>query len=259
MNLLSESGSCPVLGNNTEEGISNGDATPETMGTSTTTQQEHNGKVPEIRSFEKKPKAQKKKKKKKRRRNQVSDDLSAGDTTNLPLVITAKQLQATGSNLYVSNKDGTRDEGLLAALGIECLIIIGGGKQHGSQFLQQESCQFLHVGIKDRSDTSYLPIFQHVSEFVTEAVQKGNSILVHCQGGMHRSPAVAAAILIYHANLSSTQARRCIEIARPTADFSAHGKHLELELDRFEEMVTSCALKEETDESTRRRVSKWTK
>lgn len=40
---------------------------------------------------------------------------------------------------------------------------------------------------------------------------------------MHRSPAVAASLLIRFAGLSALDAMSCVKAARPTADFTSRG------------------------------------
>ena len=93
---------------------------------------------------------------------------------------------------------------------------------------------FIHFGIKDRSNVDYLPVFHEAAEFAESIIAEERNILVHCQGGMHRSPVVVASLLIHFAGLSALDAMECVKAARPTADFSSHDGHLTNQLQLYE-------------------------
>lgn len=139
--------------------------------------------------------------------------------------------------MFVANADAAKDHQLLSSLGVTAVISVGGGKKGATA----PGVEFLHFGIKDRSDTMYLPVFQEAAKFAGPILlsEAGGSILVHYRGGMHRSPAVAASLLIALVGLTATEAIQCVQAARPIADF---GDHLGEELHLYE-----MALREEEE------------
>ena len=150
--------------------------------------------------------------------------------------ITVEQREAIEGMIFVSNADAARDAYLLSALEVSAVISVGGGKKsHNNDFVDD----FKHIGIKDRSETSYLPIFEEAVSFAAPIIESGRNLLVHCQGGMHRSPVVAAALLVRFAGLSAEQAIASIQAARPIADFSSHNNHLKKELVLYEAKLKS--------------------
>lgn len=147
--------------------------------------------------------------------------------------ITTAQRDVIPGRIFVANADAAKDHQLLASLGVTAVISVGGGKKGAAA----PGVAFLHFGIKDRSDTTYLPVFQKAAEFAGPILlsEEGGSVLVHCRGGMHRSPAVAASLLIALVGLTSTEAIQCVQAARPIADF---GVHLVKELRLYEMAMT---------------------
>lgn len=78
--------------------------------------------------------------------------------------------------------------------------------------------------------------FHEAARFVAPFITSGRNILVHYQGDMHRSPVVAALLLVRFANVSALQAIECVTAARPIAYFS--GNHNTLQ--------NSCSLMKES-------------
>ncbi|KAI0032407.1 hypothetical protein K488DRAFT_78503 [Vararia minispora EC-137] len=69
-------------------------------------------------------------------------------------------------------------------------------------------------------DTEDADILQHLVPaitFIDAELRKGRGVLVHCQAGMSRSAAVAAAYVMYHKNVDAQTALAIIREARPSA------------------------------------------
>ncbi|CAB9505782.1 expressed unknown protein [Seminavis robusta] len=144
--------------------------------------------------------------------------------------ISDEQRGLVGSRIFVSNANAAKDPELLRDLDVTAVISVGGGTGSNSSGVQD----FLHFGIKDSIATSYLSVFEKSAEFARPIIAQRRNILIHCQAGMHRSPAVAASLLIRFAELSATDAVDCIRTARTVAEFSSHIRD---ELFLYEEVV----------------------
>lgn len=145
--------------------------------------------------------------------------------------ITTEQRESILGRIFVSNKDAAKDFDLLSMLNITAVMSIGGGHVGNHSGIISD---FLHFGIKDSSDADLLPFFRKAAEFAESIIAGERNILVHCQGGMHRSPAVAASLLIRFVELSALDAMSCIKVARPSADFTSHGGNFMDQLQRYE-------------------------
>ena len=146
-----------------------------------------------------------------------------------PLVLTEKQRGSILGKIFVSNAAAAKDSALLKALEVSAVISVGGGK-HAAALIQDG----FHVGeycggINDAG------ILENACEFARPILADGRNVLIHCRGGMHRSPVVAAGLLIGLGGLSTDQAVCCIQSGRPSADFdSPRGLLLKEQLDLFE-------------------------
>ena len=76
----------------------------------------------------------------------------------------------------------------------------------------------LHIDIADTEETNINRYFGHTYFFIERAIERGENVLVHCRGGISRSPTIIAAYLIrkYHMNVFSALAhigyiRICID------------------------------------------------
>mmetsp|Transcript_11841 Transcript_11841/g.30421 ORF Transcript_11841/g.30421 Transcript_11841/m.30421 type:complete len:177 (-) Transcript_11841:24-554(-) len=147
--------------------------------------------------------------------------------------------------LYVSNAEAAGDRDLLAHLDIAAVISVGGGHRASSA----PGVRFLHFGIKDRTSTDYTQILREAVGFAGAALKDGKSVLVHCLRGMHRSPTVAAGLLVAVGGLSGKEARSCVQAARPSVNFNAH---LAAQIDAFEVDVDVRAAGEHTVGGERR-------
>ena len=100
------------------------------------------------------------------------------------------------------------------------MLSVGGGKVAASYC---EAGGFMHVGVKDAVGVSLLPILQQCVDFITARLREGKGpLLVHCRGGLHRSPAVVAAYLIAQTGITAPQAMQAVCAARPAVSFLSH-------------------------------------
>jgi len=110
--------------------------------------------------------------------------------------------------LFVGNKMAAADGDLLHRKGVVAVCAVGarqvfGGAGH-------------HISIEDDGSESMLPHFEPACRFIHEYRQRG-AVLVHCKGGISRSPAMIIAYLMRHEHLSLVDAMAVCSCARPAA------------------------------------------
>lgn len=110
--------------------------------------------------------------------------------------------------LLLGNKMAASDTDLLHRKGVVAVCAVGArqvfpGSGH-------------HVSIEDDGAESMLPHFEAACNFIHEHRQRG-TVLVHCKGGISRSPAMVIAYLMKHEHLSLTDAMEVCSLARPAA------------------------------------------
>ncbi|KAJ3290898.1 hypothetical protein HK104_006460 [Borealophlyctis nickersoniae] len=104
------------------------------------------------------------------------------------------------SFLYLGSASAAKSLVGLKALGITHIVNLAGKAHHPSDF------QYLACHFPDRKDE--VDILPHIDTIFTfldaaAAVGEGNArILLHCSGGISRSPAVAIAYVMYHTKIS---------------------------------------------------------
>jgi len=115
--------------------------------------------------------------------------------------------------LFLGNKQAAADVDLLDRKGIVAVCAVGArqvfrGAGH-------------HVSIEDDGSDSMLPHFEAACNFIHEHHRPeqpmAGAVLVHCKGGISRSPTVVIAYLMKHYNLSLTSAMEVCCLARPAA------------------------------------------
>jgi hypothetical protein len=125
-----------------------------------------------------------------------------------------KKLARVGDGLYVGNKDAAADADLLKHLNVTHILNIGGGKNRfGAQF---EYCRFGRIS--DSTSADILALLPACCLFIHRALSKGGAVLVHCKGGISRSPSVTIAYLLWSKQCATVaQALARVRAARPAA------------------------------------------
>lgn len=111
-------------------------------------------------------------------------------------------------SLLLGNKMAAADADLLHRRGVVAVCAVGArqvfpGAGH-------------HVCIQDDGAESMLPHFEAACNFIHEHRRRG-AVLVHCKGGISRSPAMVIAYLMRHEHLSLVDAMEVCSLARPAA------------------------------------------
>jgi len=74
----------------------------------------------------------------------------------------------------------------------------------------------INMRMRDNNKDSFLEHIDEVVHSIEEGLQAEEKVLVHCQAGMSRSPAVVAAFLVLKRGLSVSDALDTIKRVRPS-------------------------------------------
>lgn len=114
--------------------------------------------------------------------------------------------------LLVGNRRFAADRGLLRTNNVVAVVCVGAKPQ----FSGDSTLVYHHVSIPDTGGEPMSPHFAAAGEFISSQLARGEgAVLVHCQGGMSRSPCMAMAYLIQHKGLTLSEAAEMISLARP--------------------------------------------
>lgn len=70
------------------------------------------------------------------------------------------------------------------------------------------------IDVKDKIDVKIMPFFKEVAAFIEDALSRNENILVHCKGGMSRSPAMLCSYMMSKFDLSFDEAYRILKERR---------------------------------------------
>jgi protein-tyrosine phosphatase len=72
----------------------------------------------------------------------------------------------------------------------------------------------LFIDAKDSKDVKIIPYFSEIYEFIEAAIENKENILVHCKGGMSRSPSMLCSYIIKKFNLTFDEAYKILKERR---------------------------------------------
>ena len=114
-------------------------------------------------------------------------------------------------NLYLGNQHSTS-----TARDIDVIISIG--CNHKSR-LNVASYKF---SVRDSQESDLTPLFDEVTSIIQHHINLGERVLVHCQGGINRSPAFVLAYLCRYSSMNIENAMQHIKVHRKSARFQPH-------------------------------------
>ena len=79
----------------------------------------------------------------------------------------------------------------------------------------------LFIEAKDSKDEKILPFFREVEVFIDRAIENEENVLVHCKGGMSRSPAILCSYMMKKFKLSFDEAYKILRERRSVVDINA--------------------------------------
>lgn len=128
--------------------------------------------------------------------------------------------------LYLGNKQAGADYDRLQRTGVVAVCTVGA--KPGTA-----PCVYHHIRVQDDGVSSMLPFLDSACDFIHQQRQRG-AVLVHCKGGINRSPCLVVAYLMKYEQLALAEALELCSLARPVArcpsNFHSDLKAFELHL-----------------------------
>lgn len=112
--------------------------------------------------------------------------------------------------LFLGNKQAAADRELLRGNGVVAVCAVG------ARQIFNDDLVYFHVSIEDDGSQSMLPHFHSATDFIHSHRARG-AVLVHCKGGISRSPTMVIAYLMKYEHLSLLTAMEVCQKARPAA------------------------------------------
>mmetsp|Transcript_37922 Transcript_37922/g.70737 ORF Transcript_37922/g.70737 Transcript_37922/m.70737 type:complete len:195 (+) Transcript_37922:53-637(+) len=121
-----------------------------------------------------------------------------------------KGLHQVAPGVYLGNKQAAALPGLLHAHGVVAVCAVGAKPNH------HEGLIYHHVSVKDNGNDSMFPFLDDSCDFIHRHRCLG-AVLVHCKGGISRSPCLLVAYLMKYEDLSISEALEVVSLAQPAA------------------------------------------
>ena len=80
----------------------------------------------------------------------------------------------------------------------------------------------IKFSIKDSSSSDFTSIFKEITDIINLSLENGGSVLVHCQGGINRSPTIIMAYLIRFDGMSLDMAASYLISKRKSIRIQPH-------------------------------------
>ena len=109
--------------------------------------------------------------------------------------------------VFLGNRQAAADRDLLRKHRIVAVVCVGARPVHSDVV-------YRHISVLDDGSQSLLPYLASASDFITTQLERG-CVLVHCQGGISRSPTVVLGFLLHARRLRLPEAAEVLYIARP--------------------------------------------
>ncbi|XP_029304407.1 uncharacterized protein LOC115019153 [Cottoperca gobio] len=132
--------------------------------------------------------------------------------------------------LFLGNERDAQDLDLLLRLNIGYVVNV---TTHLPLYHVNSGLRYKRLPATDNSKQNLRQYFEEVFEFIEEAYQSGQGVLVHCQAGVSRSATIAIAYLMKHTLMTMTDAYKYVRSRRPVVspNLNFMGQLLEFERD----------------------------
>ena len=131
-------------------------------------------------------------------------------------------------NIFLGGSKSSKERTILHSLGVTHIVVAAGKQRFGGEF-EYHMCHFT-----DDKDSNIIPLIPNVVSFMRSAIEKGGRVLVHCQGGISRSPSIVIAYLMCVQNITFCDAKLMVEKMkpniRPNPGFTSSLKEYEISL-----------------------------
>ena len=78
------------------------------------------------------------------------------------------------------------------------------------------------ISVRDKKSTDLTPYLDPVTQYIDEELTKNHKILIHCKGGINRSPSFVIAYLCKYHNMTMEEAKKFVLKRRPSIRFQEH-------------------------------------
>ncbi|KAM9728460.1 dual specificity protein phosphatase 10 isoform 1-T2 [Menidia menidia] len=132
--------------------------------------------------------------------------------------------------LFLGNERDAQDLDLLLRLNIGYVVNV---TTHLPLYHVSSGLRYKRLPATDNSKQNLRQYFEEVFEFIEEAYQSGQGVLVHCQAGVSRSATIVIAYLMKHTLMTMTDAYKYVRSRRPVVspNLNFMGQLLEFERD----------------------------
>ncbi|XP_061156102.1 uncharacterized protein si:dkey-175m17.7 [Syngnathus typhle] len=132
--------------------------------------------------------------------------------------------------LFLGNERDAQDLDLLLHLNIGYVVNV---TTHLPLYHLKSGLHYKRLPATDNSKQNLRQYFEEVFEFIEEAYQSGQGVLVHCQAGVSRSATIVIAYLMKHTLMTMTDAYKYVRSRRPVVspNLNFMGQLLEFERD----------------------------
>ncbi|KAI3373497.1 hypothetical protein L3Q82_022095 [Scortum barcoo] len=132
--------------------------------------------------------------------------------------------------LFLGNERDAEDLDLLLRLNIGYVVNV---TTHLPLYHVNSGLRYKRLPATDNSKQNLRQYFEEVFEFIEEAYQSGQGVLVHCQAGVSRSATIVIAYLMKHTLMTMTDAYKYVRSRRPVVspNLNFMGQLLEFERD----------------------------
>ncbi|XP_061608674.1 uncharacterized protein si:dkey-175m17.7 [Phyllopteryx taeniolatus] len=132
--------------------------------------------------------------------------------------------------LFLGNERDARELDLLLRLNVGYVVNV---TAHLPLYHLKSGLHYKRLPATDNSKQNLRQYFEEVFEFIEEAYQSGQGVLVHCQAGVSRSATVVIAYLMKHTLMTMTDAYKYVRSRRPVVspNLNFMGQLLEFERD----------------------------
>ena len=118
-------------------------------------------------------------------------------------------------NLYLGNQYCT------SIAEVDVIISIGCNPKVNSSGESNDIIKY-KFSIQDSSESDMIPVYEETTALISQHLSNSQSVLVHCKGGINRSPMVVMAYLCKYCDFSIEYASLFFKSKRKSVRFQAH-------------------------------------
>lgn len=134
-------------------------------------------------------------------------------TSMLSIQSVAHASSSQPGSLYLGSMSATMDRELLAKHHITHIVQVL--DVPWLPISEKDGFRCLRIDILDKPSADLRPHLEGACQYIANALQSGGNVLVHCQQGVSRSPAIVIAYLIHDLGMSYEQAFALVKRRRP--------------------------------------------